>query len=74
MPDPIAAAGGIEVSRTLLPQWGLGISFQASSTLRPFPAKGQEHSALMDTAWDWETGILGSSDAAVLGSNMQTVC
>lgn len=62
------------MSRMLLPQLGFGIGFQASSTLRPFPAKGQEHRGLMDTAWDWETGILESSDAAVLGNNKLTVC
>lgn len=74
MPYPIATAGGIQVSRTLSPQLGFGVSFQAGSTQGPFPAKGQKHRGLMDTAWDWESDIPERTNANVLGNNMLMVC
>lgn len=61
------------MSRTLLPQLRFGVSFQAGNTLGPFPAKGQKHRALMDTAWDWESGILECTNVDVLGNNMLSV-
>lgn len=74
IPYPIATAGGMEVSRRLLPQLGFGISFQASSTLGPSSAKGQKHRGLMDAAWDWEADILECTSVDVLGSDLLTVC
>lgn len=62
------------MSRMLLLQLGFGVSFQAGSTLGPFPAKGQKHCGLMDTAWDWESGILECTNVDVLENNMLTVC
>lgn len=62
------------MSRTLLPQLGFGVGFQAGHTLGPFPAKGQKHCGLMDTAWDWESGVLECTGVNGLGNNTLAVC